>query len=118
MSKTIVLAAEFIAEDATGKLRDTLKLREFIKEQVVRQAGGFVVMESLFYELNGVGTLSLSANICEASHALLLENEELFMETVFGHNFSANHDVVSFSVSDEEESVMKLRLNLLSETKY
>lgn len=118
MSKTIVLAAEFIAEDSTGKLRSIISLREVIKEQIVRQAGGFVVMESVFYELNGVGILSMSANICEASHALLLESEDLFMTTVFGRDFATNHDLLSFSVSDEEDSVMKLRLDLLSETKY
>lgn len=115
MSKKVQISVEFDREHEYIQKNGDSELTVAIGVNLAINCYGFVIASGIYCELDGHELLTLTAEMCNAAHRLLVENEDAFMDEVFGAEFNAKHGITKLELIDYDEVLKQMHRKIIED---
>lgn len=115
MSKRVQVEVKFDREHEYIQKHGTADLTLTVGANLAIHCYGFILADGIYCELDGDEHLIMTVDMCNAAHRLLVENEEAFMDEVFGPAFNAKYGITHLSLSDYDEVLKQMHRNIIED---
>jgi len=116
MSKQVQIEVKFDREHEYIQKNGTSDLTLTVGANLAVYCYGFITADGIYCELDGTEYLIITAEMCNAAHRLLVENENAFMDEVFGADFNEKHGITYLKVADYDEVMKQMHRKLIEES--